>query len=613
MRRGLLAHREELEALRSRLSHRPFDGFHERLEQRCALILESSPAREMHWQSAWATGRWNAALTAARGAQGRILDLVIADAVDRNDAYRSRAVEELTNLAHWSTWVDPSRSDLRVDLCTAEAAVAAVVGLDWLWDELSEALREEILGVLRARVLEPYRASVAEDVWWRTAVNHWNAVINSACGLVGLALGDEDAAAENLYLQARKGLSYFFDDLGREGGWDEGIGYWGYAIRSVLLFAEACARVHDDQSLLHQRGMDVTGLFPIYFSPNGVPVSFGDTAELPLHGALYLLDKHFNRSEVTWWLDEYAFSHDVSTFGWSKAGLSLLYRSVEIDEPPEPKLEPVKEFSQIGWATMADSWPRPGFYAALKTGDLAVSHAQHDMNSLQLQVDGEMMLVDLGHPGEEGTEYFSVARSTFYEVQARAHNTLIVGAEDHRPDAQGRIAHTAATDAWRWVVCDAHQACGEFATFHRHAVMLLDARGDGRSLVVLDEIDLLQSQQVDLFWHVGGSLTVDAKTMRGCVKGRRADLYFALAATAPATLSTTETPLNHRRWDRYLQLTGDMSGRNYLLSVFSRRNIKTAATLEVEETAEVRVRFDKTSLLFQPDKTHLRLADVASR
>ena len=61
MRRGILASVDELGALRSRIARRPFDRFYERLQERCALIFESAPMTEMNWQTAWASGRWNAA------------------------------------------------------------------------------------------------------------------------------------------------------------------------------------------------------------------------------------------------------------------------------------------------------------------------------------------------------------------------------------------------------------------------------------------------------------------------------------------------------------------------------------------------------------------------
>ncbi|KKN76667.1 hypothetical protein LCGC14_0367580 [marine sediment metagenome] len=613
MRRGLLASRDELSGLRERIADRPFDAFYDRLHRRCSLILEAAPITENSWQSLSAQGHPGAAVNAARATQGRILDLLVAHHIEPDRAYHDRAIEELKNLISWSTWVDPSHGDLKADICTAEAAVAAVGGLDWLWEEFDSNQRDEAMGVLQKRVLEPYLQSIRDDVWWYTAVNHWNAVINSACGMVGLALSDEIDAAKKVYQLSRKGLQHFFDDLGREGGWDEGIGYWGYAISFVVLFGEACARLLDDQKLLHQRGMDETGLFPIYFSPNGRVASFGDSAKLPLHGALYLLDRYSGRKEITWWLDTYSFSHDVNTMDWSHAGLALLFRA-EKDGVKTPPLKPVKVFKQIGWAAMADSWPHPSFYVAAKTGDLAISHAQKDMNSIQLQVDGEMLLTDPGHPPDEGSEYFSGARGQFYEVQAQAHNTITVAEEDHRPDAQGSIRNARSDGYFRWILCDAGAACGEGVRFFRHIVMLIDpADGHGRTLVVLDELDLPAPERVDLFWHTGGEIELDARKMTGQIVGHKTSLHFAVVSTAPAKAETAAHKLDYGRIDRYVRISAGGLGQCYFASVFSRDAIKTKVHLKPIEEGDVQLAFGGTTLRFKRSGKHLTLGQVTTK
>ncbi len=611
MRRGILADREMLQGLRGRISQKPFAEFYDVLVKRCGLILQSTPMTEMNWQAAWANGCQNSALTAARGAQGRIFDLVIADSIDTNQAYRSRAVEELLNLVNWSTWIDPSRTTLIVDLCTAEAALAVVVGLDWLWDELDEKQRDKIIATLRQRVLDPYCKSVEEDVWWYTAVNHWNAVINSACGLTAIALDGHAEESQKVHELSRAGLQHFFNDLGREGGWDEGLGYWGYAMHYVLLFGEACMRLIDDRKLLHHRGMDSTGLFPIYFSPNGKPASFGDSAKVPLHGALYLLAKYFGQNELTWWLDTYSFKHDVSTTEWSQAGLALLFHP-ELDGPPAPpELEPVKVFHQIGWAAMADAWPRPGFYAAVKTGDLATSHSQHDMNSLQLQVDGEMMLVDIGHPPDEGSAYFSLERSGFYEIQARAHNTVIVAEEDHMPNAQGSICESRSDKDYRWVVCDAKDACGESVKFYRHVLMVLDPQtGSGQALVVLDELNLGSPERVDLFWHTGGEVKLDEKKLTGRITGHRAQLDFALAATVPCEATCGTQGLDNSRSDQYIRLSGGMIGPQFFASVFSQEPLTAELEIIQNESGGLQLLLGKTALQFDPGRGYLNFGGI---
>ena len=330
MRRDILAGRDEMRSLRGHIAQKPFDVIYDTLRKRCAMTLESSPVSETQWRDLSHRGDPAAALKAARTAQGRIMDLLVAHHIDSNAAYRDRAIEELKNLASWSVWHEPAGNresgvapaavpgdakagavktaaagpnSTMVDLCTAEAGVAAVVGLDWLWNDMTEVDRLRVIHALRHRVIDPYRHAVARKAWWYSGSGSWNAVINSGCGLVALALSDEEPTAQEAYQQARTGLKHFFDALGREGGWEEGIGYWGYAMRYILLLGEASRRALDDQSIFHCRGMDATGLFPVYFTPHGRYAGFGEAPatleeRVPLYGALYLLVKHYGTKEI---------------------------------------------------------------------------------------------------------------------------------------------------------------------------------------------------------------------------------------------------------------------------------------------------------------------------
>ena len=139
MNRGLLASEEELARLGDRIGRNPFRRIYDTLRKRCDLILESSPITETMWRSSWEQGRWGSATAAVAGIQGRVFDLTVCHAVDRNYAYRDRAMEELRNLLRFSTWTDPCHKDLAADLCTGEACATVAVALDWLAEEMTEA------------------------------------------------------------------------------------------------------------------------------------------------------------------------------------------------------------------------------------------------------------------------------------------------------------------------------------------------------------------------------------------------------------------------------------------------------------------------------------------
>jgi hypothetical protein len=565
---------------------------------------------EQHWRMMWEQGSWGSALSAARTAQGRIFDLLIAHNIDPNQAYRDRAIEELKNLINWSTWVDPSSGDIPADVCTAEAAVAATVGLDWLWDDLSEADRLRVLKAIRTKAIAPYRQGVEQQCFWYNCYHSWNAVVNSGCGLAAMALSDEEPSAREAYRAARIGLKYFFDTLGREGGWDEGIGYWGYAMRYVLLFGEAVSRSLDDQKIFHSRGMEMTGLFPVYFTPRGQAVNFGDNTSAPLDGTFYLLVQHYGLREMTWWLDTYGFHRDASSTGWSTAGLAMLFRPIDAEVPAVPDLLPLKLFHEIGWAAIADKWPRPGTYVAVKTGDLAASHSQRDMNSIQLQVDGEMILTDLGS-AKYSKDYLGASRGSFYEVQARAHNTAIFGERDHQIDAQGEILEAQSADDYRWVACDAGQACGENVHFVRHLILIVQPNIQaGRMLIVLDELGSAQ-EKVELFWHTLGKIEPNATATGGIISAGQVKLEFATACTAKYAAGTGSRELAPNRTDRFLHITVPGVSKAYFASVFSREKLTAKLDLKVHNGA-VKLKVGGATLQFKGLKQHLQLESVDS-
>jgi len=612
MRRGILATREELRALRDRLGRKAFRDIYQSLRRRCAMVLEAAPMTEQQWRYLAQQGQWGAALNAARAVQGRAIDLLIAHHIDPNAAYRDRAVEEVNNLVGWSAWVDPCHNHLPADLCTAEAAVAVAVALDWLWEDLSDPQRRGWLDALRDKAVRPYLEGVRGEAFWASCHHNWNAVVHGGVGLAGLSLSDESPDAAEAYKTARRQLRHFFDALQREGGWDEGTGYWANAMRYVLLLAEAARRLDDDQGLFHCRGMDETGLFPIYFTPNGRAASFGDSPAVPAHGTFYLLARQYGRREVTWWLDTYGFHHDPATTGWSTAGLAMLFRP-PVRSPRTAELEPVKVFEGIGWAALADRWPRPSFYVAAKTGDLSANHSQHDMNSLQLQVDGEMLLVDIG-TGPLTREYFSDARGKLYEVQARAHNTIVVAERDHQIDARGQIVAARRGAGFRYVACDADGACGENVRFCRHILMLLDGPGDaGQTLVVLDDLLNGVPEKIESFWHTEGQIRLQTGSPGGTITGRRASVHFALASTVKTATFVKTYPLNHHRRDNVVQVTAGVVGRALLASVFSRGQLPGELSVRERDDGGAEVAIGGCRLLFSPAGKHMDFAGTTGK
>ena len=507
--------------------------------------------------------------------------------------------------------MDPAHSELRVDLCTAESAVTATVALDWLWEDIAEVDRIRVRNALRNKVIAPYQQSVKQNAWWYNCYHSWNAVINSGCGLAALALSDEEPNARDAFTHARAGLARFLGAMGREGGWDEGLTYWGLSLRYFLLLAEGVSNTLDDLSLFHTRGIDATGLFPVYFTPNGQHQGFGDAATVPLHDALYLLTKRFGLKQFTWWMDTYAFGREIVTTGHSGVGLALLFRPVDAEVTSHPEMSPVKVFNEIGWAALSDRWPRPTFYAAAKTGDLSAHHGRPDMCSVNLQVDGETMLVDRGLPpypfGEEDDP-----NADLIDLPAAAHNVLLVGRRDHRIDGQGMIVEAQYDSHFRWVACDSGQALGDEVRFIRHVVMLTHPRTrSGATLAVLDELVSPGGGGADLFWHSPAMIQRDGERLAGVMQGLRAKLHFGLASTAAGKLEVLRRETTSRN-ESILHVHYPRAGKLFIASVFSRKPV-TEPDIRKSQNGDVRVILDHAELYFRSNKRHLQLIEVVEK
>ncbi len=447
-----------------------------------------------------------------------------------------------------------------------------------------------------------------KQAWWYTCYHNWNAVVNSGCGLAALLLADEDPGAMKALRRAREGLKHFFDAMGREGGWDEGVGYWAYAMRYLLMFGLGMDHLRNDRSIFHQRGMEATGIFGVYFSPRGHSASFGDSPTVPLYGALYEMSRRYGTKEICWWLDRYALHRDISTTGWSDAGLAMLLRPVDMPSQGDPEMTVVKVYNEIGWAAIADHWPEPGMYVALKTGDLSANHSHLDMNSIQIQVDGEMLLADLGNPPFSHTYYYSPERYSFYQAQAQAHNTLIVAQRDHRIDAQGSIVEGETHPRYRWVTGSAGAALGDNVRFSRHVIMTCQdtPKSRGTGVIVVDEITNAVPEKIEANWHTFGKLTLDGSS--GLVTGSQSMLHYRLGASSAISCEVQEHKLNRHSENR-LRISAPAVDSLILVTAFSREPV---GEIKIKQSSrgEALIRLPGVKLHFKGSRRHLKLDQV---
>ena len=155
------------------------------------------------------------------------------------------------------------------------------------------------------------------------------------------------------------------------------------------------------------------------------------------------------------------------------------------------------------------------------------------------------------------------------------------------------------------MICNGGEALGETSRFFRGVVMLNDARGVGKMLVVLDEIHLPSPEKAHLFWHTGGKIELDETAHAGRIQGQKAGVHFAIAATAPVESRTGSHKLSYGHADHFVRVTAGVTGPTFFASVFSREPISSLA-VEPGVKGAVQVRVGETTLNFQSGKEGLQ-------
>jgi len=220
--------------------------------------------------------------------------------------------------------------------------------------------------------------------------------------------------------------------------------------------------------------------------------------------------------------------------GWSRPVLEILQRYVVAGYGSQSTKEAIRSL-RAGSATVSGHspdvavYPRSGYLLAhsgetgsamfMKAGPPIHSHGHQDHLSIQLFVDGQLLLVDSGGP----YKYSDPQREYF--IHPRAHNTMVCkGQSNFRHGVDERDVGGLATDALLHLGGSHSIADGVRHT--RNAVLLQTSR----TFIVHDAVASVVARKLDLeqFWHFAPGTVVSrlpSERPHGC-----GPIDFVLAA-----------------------------------------------------------------------------------
>ncbi|TSA20344.1 hypothetical protein D4R75_07685 [bacterium] len=326
----------------------------------------------------------------------------------------------------WPWNVPDDRVVFSYDHMAADRAATIATVYDWVYPVLTKWERDKIRGALLEQAVTRVRGNY-EFFWWATSYRcNWSAVCNNGLGVSALTLLKEDPQLIDVVAEAYNRIGLTFDQIGEDGGWQEGRGYYGYLMRTGVNFSAALKKVSNGAYNLFQH-KNVKN-HPLDFFLYTLTANFGDGGGNPM-GPLWLVNKLIEETgdgTGAWYRDKFLAQPTGMSLGNSVFDIIWPKSSVK---PVEPK-QPSKLFKSINWAMMRSDFLDPSSVTiACKAGYNDDPHHGHlDCGQFILTWYGVPFIRDLGS-GAYDEIYFNDDRFLYPQASSAGNNLIFVNGE----------------------------------------------------------------------------------------------------------------------------------------------------------------------------------------
>jgi hypothetical protein len=383
---------------------------------------------------------------------------------------------------------------------------------DWLYPALTVAQRDRIRGALLEKVITRVRGNY-EYHWWATAYRcNWCGVNNSGIGLAGLALLTEDPQLTDVVSESYNRINRLFNELGVDGDWQEGGGYWNYGVSTSVFFADALKRLTNGKYNLfeNERLKNNPVTFPVFISvPGKGALNFEDSGERRI-GSSSLINKlavETNNGLAAWYRNEFfKEGDDMFDIIWPKPSVK-----------PVPPVIPSIHFRTIDWWTMrSDFKNEENVVVAGKAGKNDDPHHGHlDIGHFIVCWEGDYFITDIGS-GSYDEKYFDDARWDYPQASSLGHNVVLVNGEKQLPGKMrrqpynynigGKVLKFSTSEKMDYVLMDPTNAYPgiEMKGWRRHVILEKPV-----ITIVVDEVKSAPGSEIEVRFHPG--VTADVK------------------------------------------------------------------------------------------------------
>ncbi|MDT8391038.1 MAG: DUF4962 domain-containing protein [Lentisphaeria bacterium] len=394
--------------------------------------------------------------------QGRLTALAIQWHRTKDRRYLEGA---LANVDAMKAWMKPNMITLAEGQCIAGLAVT----YDLLYNDLTPEQRAWMVEIAREHFVKPFlRTTAPRDKaqrvegesrsWWQDIISNWNPVSISGGGLLALAMYEDLPEAQTMIDRVNESYQPIFDYLEEtDGGWVEGLGYWNWTVHYMSLFLTSYERATGQKHEgFRSRGFRDGLTFGTYFVPHGEACGFGDNQHGGFSHSLMAAAQQLGDTDMLARLRDHELRMQESAevrkarqeatagkepeekaaedegkpdelFNISYGGPQKLLISPDpLEQGLDPKADMIKYFPKQGWGMLADQWPKPAVYAAIRGGELGGAHTHEDLLSWHGVIGIERMIENISG-GRESSAAFGARDKDIYERRSESKNTLFIG------------------------------------------------------------------------------------------------------------------------------------------------------------------------------------------
>lgn len=403
----------------------------------------------------------------------------------------------------WNAINNDDQVVFNYDIRTGDIATELGIAYDWLYSGLTKAQRDRIRGALLEKAILLARNNY-DYHWWATSYKcNWNTICFSGLGVSAMALLTEDPSLIDVVRETYGRMNLFLNELGEDGGWQEGRGYWAYGMRAAIFFMESMRTLSDGQFSLYEHPK--LQKYPVDFALYGLTGYFGDGTGRVV-GSTHLINKlimETKDSDAAWYREK------MMRKGNSMFDLIWPRPQEEIIEPPVAS----RHFKSIDWAFMRSDFTTPEYMTvACKAGYNDDPHHGHlDIGQFSVYWHKEYFITDLGHGKYFYDEkYFNEARWDYPPASSAGHNLLYVNGEqqisakyknsDWKEGVGGEILNFRTSSEVDYTLMDPSDAYPgkELKGWRRHLLLI---KPD--IVLVLDEVTSEPGSKIETRFHPG--------------------------------------------------------------------------------------------------------------